>query len=97
LVLVTTRMFRQDRIRLETVLDLGSGYGIAAIVAGYWREGSTVSVRSNGQVFAPGWRLGRVMHQQWMGTLDAASAVEGLTRMARREIDHPAPPGSPGG
>jgi hypothetical protein len=96
LVLMATTMFRHDRTRLETVLDLGSGYGVAAILAGYWREGSTVAVRSNGQVSAPGRGLGRVMHQQWMGTMDAASAVERLTRMARREIGHPAPPGSPG-
>jgi hypothetical protein len=95
LVLMATTMFRHQVTRLETVLDLGSGYGVAAILAGYWREGSTVSVQSNGQVSAPGPGLGRVMHQQWMGTMDAVSAVEQLTRIARREIGHPAPPGSP--
>lgn len=35
LVFMATTMFRHDRTRLETVLDLGSGYGVAAILAGY--------------------------------------------------------------
>ena len=84
------------RERLETVLDLGSGYGVAAIVAGRWRAGSTVHVWSTGQVSAPGPGLGRVMHQAWLGTTNAARALEQLTDIARRELERHASPGSPG-
>lgn len=61
LVLITLRP-RHELTRLQAVLDLGSGYGVAAMLWGNWRAGSTVMVRTDGQVCAPRHGPGRVMH-----------------------------------
>jgi hypothetical protein len=81
--------------RLRMVLDLGSSYGVAALLLGYWRSGSAVLVWPGGQVCAPGPGLGRAMHEVWLGDMDAARAVEQLIRIAQRERGPSRPSGSP--
>lgn len=79
LVVMTSRC---DPDRLQVVLKLGEGYGVAGLLLGYWWPGVTVSVQEDGTVIPSSPGLSALMRDVPIG-LDVAATIRRLDVLVR--------------
>jgi hypothetical protein len=74
---------RCDPDRLQVVLKLGEGYGIAGLQLGHWWPGVTVSVQEDGTVIPSSPGLSSLMRDVPIGSLDVARTIRRLDVLVR--------------
>jgi hypothetical protein len=83
---------RYDLTRLQVVLELGAGYGVAGLLLGHWRSGVTVSVQTDGRACPVSPGLSTLMRGVPLGGMDAARAASLLSSIGKHEPRFPPPP-----
>ena len=74
---------RCDPDRLQVVLTLGGGYGIASLLLGHWWPGVTVSVQEDGTVIPASPGLSTLMRDVPIGSMDVARTIRRLDVLVR--------------
>jgi hypothetical protein len=74
---------RCDPDRLQVVLKLGEGYGIAGLLLGYWWPGVTVSAREDGTLVPSSPGLSALMRDVPIGSMDVTRAIRRLDSLAQ--------------
>jgi hypothetical protein len=83
---------RYDLTRLQVVLELGAGYGVAGLLLGHWWPGVTVSVQADGRAGPASPGLSNLMRGVPLGGIDSAHAASLLASLGKHEPRFPLPP-----
>jgi hypothetical protein len=66
---------RCDPDRLQVVLKLGEGYGIAGLLLGHWLPGVAVGVQEDGTLIPASPGLSALMRDVPIGSMDVAHTI----------------------
>jgi len=83
---------RCDPDRLQVVLKLSEGYGVAGVLLGQWWPGVTVSVQGGGTLIPSSPGLSALMRDVPIGSLDTVATIKRLDVLVRHRPPL-APPG----
>ena len=74
---------RCDPDRLQVVLKLGEGYGVAGLLLGHWWPGVTVSVQEDGTLIPASPGLSALMRDVPIGSMDVTHTIRRLDVLVR--------------